>query len=438
MTTLQQKTLPIPSEIRKILVKLYPTADDAKRICDDARLNIINIATDGATIDFWHRILSEARNQTNGLHRLIDVVVEERENPELIEIFDKFCKRAGIKRQVPIICIGSVYLDVRIVGSVGQDDNERYYLDSNNEVLRDITISPGGSVYYVAKHLSIQKRQSHILSCIGAGRRTFAQLFRDLADEDGMSKAVEHISPITAQTTAITVLFSAIDHRQLFLPMVTDRAVLQSVNWEQLEVNLQKLLNEKVGHEKGAIYISGFFKTGLHREIERNITRLKTNNTIFFDHGRVDLSIEENRSRLRQLIDVLCQIDVYFITKHELDKIISIRLPDAQKDEKKSVEKIVDKLLTTVRLPKKMVVMEAKDQTVIHWVGIRRDNKYDFDSVQSQITEVSMGRIIETNNAFNAAFIDSYLELRETNNLHRLMECVRIARNYMLSVLSGG
>ena len=135
---------------------------------------------------------------------------------------------------------------------------------------------------------------------------------------------------------------------------------------------------------------------------------------------------------------MLCQIDVYFITKHELDKIISIRLPDAQKDEKKSVEKIVDKLLTTVRLPKKMVVMEAKDQTVIHWVGIRRDNKYDFDSVQSQITEVSMGRIIETNNAFNAAFIDSYLELRETNNLHRLMECVRIARNYMLSVLSGG
>ena len=59
------------SELRNILAQLYPGVDAARRISQDAGLDLNRIVFSGAAIDIWNNILIEAQH-TNRLDNLMN------------------------------------------------------------------------------------------------------------------------------------------------------------------------------------------------------------------------------------------------------------------------------------------------------------------------------------------------------------------------------
>ncbi|MEZ4864405.1 MAG: effector-associated domain EAD1-containing protein [Caldilineaceae bacterium] len=62
--------------LRQILVHLYPTLADAKRVADDASVVRDRVTTDNSMINFWHELLQEAGKQDK-LTTLLSVATSE-------------------------------------------------------------------------------------------------------------------------------------------------------------------------------------------------------------------------------------------------------------------------------------------------------------------------------------------------------------------------
>lgn len=76
-------TLPLHAQLRVLLVHLYPTLADAKRIADDAVVDHNRIAPDDNLANYWHALLREAQKQSRLSALLTCVSTEYPQHHEL-------------------------------------------------------------------------------------------------------------------------------------------------------------------------------------------------------------------------------------------------------------------------------------------------------------------------------------------------------------------
>jgi nucleoside phosphorylase/sugar/nucleoside kinase (ribokinase family) len=354
------------------------------------------------------------------------------------------------REQIPIACIGGVYLDFLIKG-IELNENDRHYLDFTREIPIRLETQPGGSIYYVARYLSELGRNPLIVSSIGDGRRNgFADKFFEGAKQDKLGSITETITKRDA-ATAVTIHFVHPDAKQGNSAMYTDRDVLKSFGWlEALDILRNRGGENKQIYDNGAIYIAGFFKTNLYRQLHKNLKELRQNGAIIFlDHGRLESNPDrEAKDQIRSLANSLQLIDVYLSTEDELYQFIrevardmperiprSLRLTDP-------LTSLIDQIAqeANIEFPSIMLIKDRSGKPRTHRLGIRKSSgKYNWKLIKPRSptlppnSEYSVG----SSNAFNASFIDAFLRTNGEINIDVIAGCAQEARNRLVNVEAG-
>jgi sugar/nucleoside kinase (ribokinase family) len=371
-----------------------------------------------------------------------------RPDDPLSSLKERFAELAK-REQIPIACIGGIYLDIEIHGIEVDKENGRHCLDFTREVPVTVHARPGGSVYYVARYLSALGWNPLIVSSVGDGSiNGLADTFFQLAARDGLQIDKRMVTRKLGAATAITVHFVHPDPERASSAMYTDRDVLKSFGWRQVSETLRGRGKDEQVYDNGAIYIAGFFKTSLYRDLHKNLSELQQNGAvIFLDHGR--LEPEQGRDQVRNLTEALRLVDVYFSTKEELSQFIAeiartmpqrVKRPIHSKDPLPDLIKQIDQEARICFPP----IILVKDRTGIpraHMVGVRdTDGEYQWKDIQVErrASYPISQCIVGASNAFNAAFIDAFLRFSGEINIEAIVRCAEEAQLRLISVEAGG
>jgi sugar/nucleoside kinase (ribokinase family) len=352
------------------------------------------------------------------------------------------------REQIPIVCIGSVYLDI-IIHDVELDENQKHYLDFSREVPVHLAIHPGGSIYHVARYLTELGRRPLVVSHIGDGSMNgFADKFFELANGDKMNTAVRTVTRQRGTPTAVTIHF--VSSEVGGTAMYTDRGLLKQFGWREALKILHDLGREHQQiYDNGIIYIAGFLKTSLDDHFHENLKRLRQNGAvILFDPGRLepDQSID-GRARILNLAEALQLVDVYFSTIEEFAQLIAaiaklgrIMQPIYHND---SLRELIDHIVQDrrIELPPIMLFKDRTGRPRIHKIAIRnRSGGYEWRDIRVPGHTLPMKRryIVGSSNAFNAAFIDCFLNVGSNIDIDTLAKCAESAHRGMVKAETEG
>lgn len=71
--------------IRRVMVSLYPTSRDYRRVLDAAQLDAGMIDLEGSAVNVWFAILEHAKHQANGVERILQVALDEFPDEETLK-----------------------------------------------------------------------------------------------------------------------------------------------------------------------------------------------------------------------------------------------------------------------------------------------------------------------------------------------------------------
>lgn len=202
--------------------------------------------------------------------------------------------------------LGGVYLDIWISPvSIDRFPNVEY---SNLDTVR---IEPGGSAFFVGKHLWTGfTHKCYLFSRVGEGdvfSKQLAKLLKNCPWTRG-----NHLS--TSQHSQCGVSIHLLDRARQAVPTLTHKGALSELSWSRVLKDLQHVTRRGAG----VLYISGFFRTGLSRDLDSSIRALAPDTLVLIDHGRFQAS--DDPAAANSLLDAFRSglIDIYICTYAEI------------------------------------------------------------------------------------------------------------------------
>ena len=417
----RQQISSITFDLDDVVDKDFKLDDSLKTINQSQRTLTINLTTTHFSKSHYHDPLSSLQERLAGLSK---------------------------RTFIPIACIGGVYLDI-VIHNIKLQKNKKHYLDFSREIPIRLETHPGGSIYYVTRYLSELGRKPLLVSHVGDGSKNgFADTFFKKMIKDGLEEIAQNVTRQRDAATAVTIHFVHPDPKQASA-MYTDRDVLKNFGWQQAKEILQdRGKTNKQTYDNGVIYIAGFFKTDLYRYLDENLTELQRNGAIIFlDHGRLEPDEgTEGRDQIRSLAESLRLVDVYFTTKEELSQFIREIARDMPERFAKPIRvndplpKLVDQVTQDAQIsfPPIILIKDRTGEPSVHRLGVRNINgNYDWKDIivprSHPISEYSVG----SSNAFNAGFIDAFLELGNEINIQTITKSAEKAQLRMINIESG-
>ncbi|MBB5855666.1 hypothetical protein ACFQ05_35855 [Amycolatopsis umgeniensis] len=296
--------------------------------------------------------------------------------------------RRLLQRRRGYFILGGVYLDllVRPIG-VKQLENKEY---SN---LDRVHCSWGGSACYVGYYLYENfGKKSYLYSRIGGLGMLSRELKKLLRQEPWIKRGrYGDGDPSVQSGVSIHLKQKGDDYRTTF----THKGALEGLSWGPV---LSKLV-KKTGRG-GVLHISGYFRTGLHKELCDSLQRLSPNLIVCVDHGR--FLPEDHAMSAQALLDAFSRqlIDVYISTPPELHRLMALADVDVD-EELPTVEKMKIYARRTNLLPRVTVVRgEVTAESVTSYVVI---DGHLLDPVTVEPGLPPSHDVPGKNNAFNAA-----------------------------------
>ena len=232
----------------------------------------------------------------------------------------------------PYTLLGSVYLDQIIISPIS-------ILELEKQEDQEITIYPfkydlGGSTLWVGRILYLlSQRSSFLFSVQGRdegdtftrefkirlsketlleGRTEQAKVENEPKSHRWLFDYVREIGRNDSRTAATLHLLTA-NHR--FTTMLTHTGVLNDFDWGVVKDQLYRILKEG-----GTLYLAGYFKTNLSKELFEHLNQLAQLNTLVcLDHGRLVYGFI-NQGAVKDLLNAFASnaVDIYFCTLNEL------------------------------------------------------------------------------------------------------------------------
>ncbi|MCP4362453.1 MAG: hypothetical protein GY796_30980 [Chloroflexi bacterium] len=329
-------------------------------------------------------------------------------------------------REFNIACIGGAYLDLKI------HNLQDHKIDFTKEKQVKISVSPGGSAYYVSKYLNKLEERPLLISAVGRGNRGLANVFFEMANNplrENQKIGVKEAS-VTNLNTALTVVFVQEGKQAMY----TDPGSLNELDWSHVKkiIDLHLEIN-------GNIFISSYFKTKLYSGLAQNLKLLKEdrNFRVFLDHGRVQ---EDNRelslAKANALLDALEYVDIYLGTKEELCQFMDICLKGGS-DRQKQLPKLIESFLQAKHrmFPACMILHDGSK----HHVGLRRsDGDYEWKNIDIHPVREDERHVVGGSSVFDAVFIKEFLQVKGAlNDIEILIQFMQKAQYCMGESISG-
>lgn len=207
--------------------------------------------------------------------------------------------------------LGGVYLDLMI-----QNIKVKKLENQEHSDLDQVRYQAGGSACHFGYYLHDNfGEQSHLYSRLGRRTVLSRELRRLLRVESWIGST--HFQRDTYQQSGVSV--HLVQEDQSYRTTFTHKGALDGLDWEPV---LRKLV-KKTGRG-GVLHISGYFRTGLHKELCRSLEQLSPNLIVCVDHGR--FIPEDHINQAKTLITAFQRdlVDVYVSTFPELCQLMTI------------------------------------------------------------------------------------------------------------------
>lgn len=334
---------------------------------------------------------------------------------ESVPLAEKLSALGHRRRDAPAVCLGAVYMDLEL-RPVDIDELSARRQEEWTNVKSSLRI--GGSAWYVYHYLDKLKCKTRLATKIGDESEEF---FAEHHIED-LRKALTRSVLKPSQTgkgvnknhTAMTVhLIQCRGNRPIATTMLTDTGVLESLRWDDDEIW------KRVGtlDHGGLLYLSGYFKTALHWDLQQKLKDLGRRKVIVcLDHGRFKPKIVGPK-RIDSLRESLKYVDVYFCTTREMIALFGRELHGRPEDAPEEVLDYLDKQ-PGLELPEVILVRDNKRQKEERlMVTAKSDQKRVYASIPVHRVQAEPNRFVGVGNAFHARFIDCMLNHTRWENL---------------------
>jgi sugar/nucleoside kinase (ribokinase family) len=212
--------------------------------------------------------------------------------------------------QPPLVIVGGLYLDIYLSPVNAKD----LRLGSEYGNLDTVRVECGGSAYFVGKYLFDRyRRRSHVFSRLGAGDALSGSL-QALLKRERWPVDIE-VTKVDKSQCGVSAHLLQHNGRHTTL---THKGALESLRWGQILPGLQRKTRRG-----GVLYISGYFRTGLHMDLCPTLQKLSPKLLICIDHGR--FRKEESPTEAAALMGAFEQglIDVYICTYPEIRELLA-------------------------------------------------------------------------------------------------------------------
>jgi hypothetical protein len=173
------------------------------------------------------------------------------------------------------VLLGGLYLDLFLSPIKTQDLVETEYGD-----LEMVTARCGGSAYFVGHSLWKNfAKKSYLITRVGRNDPMSVALLRSLSEKKWIRQ--EHILAVKNTQCGVSVHLLQRDHS--FYTTFTHKGALAELTWDPVLVTIQRRLRGG-----GVLYISGYFRTALHRGLIGALRDLSPNVLVCIDHGRFE------------------------------------------------------------------------------------------------------------------------------------------------------
>jgi schlafen family protein len=305
-----------------------------------------------------------------------------------------------IARQQPtrIVLVGGVYLDLMLypIDTIMLEDREWGNLQS-------IKMQLGGSAYYLGKYLYEQFGQkSELLTIVGS---TDDPLSREAARLLQGESWVRNNVIIDKSPSAIPVSVHLVQRSEAYTTIFTHRGALDHLSWDHVFQG-----STAVSHDEPAIiYVSAYFRSNLHLDLERKLRELSRRHVVALAHGRVNPETDNPQSAvaLKEAFN-RGYVDVYFCTFGQLwalDKSPTLEEPIPIESR---THEFIEEMAQRLSLPPVTVIRGEE------WPGegtayLLLDGQLHVVSEAGAPTGGSIGGV-GPKNAFNASFLMSLIE----------------------------
>ncbi|WP_370963274.1 hypothetical protein [Amycolatopsis sp. cg9] len=347
---------------------------------------------------FREPLLSLARNLLKRLPEAAESLLRRSAD----QLYPSWRSRAGLSRRDTTLewrldavrkawrpgffILGGVYLDLMVQPiSVKRLDNYEY------STLDQIRYDCGGSACYVGHYLHQNfDHRSYLYSRLGEQTALSDELRGKLSEEKWIRRAHYQNDAHAQSGVSLHLLQADSSYRTTF----THKGALGGFNWEPL---LSKMV--KKTSRGGVLHISGYFRTGLHRELCHALENLSPNLLVCVDHGR--FLPEDHQGAANALLEAFNRrlIDLYICTLPELCRLMATA--DVEADAQATPEETLQKFAASGKLPRVTIVRghAAAEATSAHIV---------LDNELLPAVSVTPGLppardVPGRNNAFNAA-----------------------------------
>jgi sugar/nucleoside kinase (ribokinase family) len=361
--------------------------------------------------------------------------------PPPVPLEEKLSALGDRRRDAQVVCLGSVYLDLELrpvdmarLNTQGEEE----WTNVKSRLRR------GGSSWYVYQCLDELGCETWLATKIGDESHEFFAERHLRPLREALARSVDKPSKREANKnrTALTVhLIECSDFEgkePIATTMLTDTGALKSLRWDDDEI--QQVIGRL--DEGGVLYLSGYFKTALHEDLQSNLESLDRANVIIcLDHGRFRPGIVE-LEQIKALRESIKCADTYFCTTHEMKQLFDTTLAERpwlkEYGSLEQVLKFLDKQLGP-KLPEVILVRDNKGQEDEQLtVTIKSDQERVYASIPVRRVRTGPERFVGVPNAFHARFVHRMLNDERCENLiPAIIEWALCAQRMMEGVMRG-
>lgn len=347
---------------------------------------------------------------------------------------DKLSRLQNI--QTTIFCVGAVYADL----SISHDTTEQGPLILKNDV-EDIIFrhkaTIGGSTWAVAQKINEQLKTPNVIKLITkigdmsiGSYDPYAGFIGQILRESGLmvDRQGANLWWYPGGATPWTILINWLDNTT----MLTYPGIINTLEWDDVYKQMSTVPNVDM-HNK-IVYIGGYFKTALYKNIQtvladfdkRNIIvaidpgRLEWINPDFVDMNSLDPFTKEQIYRQTNLRRNLDKIDIYLASAFEFRTFFTDVFHALPKfDVKAALDYLVGQ--KDILLPRLMCIRDKKKNRIYLYPG-------------GTIIDVDLGSSIYSSSIFNARFLTKLYDIvaNPHNTLIDDIEIVKLCAEYAI------
>jgi hypothetical protein len=295
------------------------------------------------------------------------------------------------------VLAGSTYLDVKLdsVPTTELEENEFGNMGP-------LEFNIGGSAYWVGYYLwKLHQIKSHLFTACSTMNDPLSIWYQRLISKDFGQWAIPHFEVSETEATGVTVIL--VQRGDAFNTMFTSPGVLKQFCFTNIQDELYQTL--ALG---GILYISGYFKTALSKDIKRFLRGIKNREKVLvcIDHGRLIAGQGAGDAVLKlQEVIKLDLVDIYICTFQEFWSLYHytagqpIPLPRNTTELKRSLRDIsLTHMLPPITIIRDVSMPDGK------LAYVHLSNQVEWKPINLP-TPIGSSKSLGAHNSFNAEFL---------------------------------